>query len=176
MCKSEFEQSNSLHVVCGYKCAVAIVNQDKAKLKEKQAKARRKDTKERKDKLKSYSEKLNECQKYFNAYIRERDKDLPCISCGTEKQDIQYCAGHWKTRKARSDLRYNEDNVQKQCNKHCNLMLSGNVGEFRLGLIKRIGVKRVEALEVVREAVKLSDDDMKAFKKKYSNKLKGLKE
>ncbi|MBW5405927.1 recombination protein NinG, partial [Morganella morganii] len=88
-----------------------------AKLK----KERRQQEREAKDKLKirklevkptSYFAK--QAQTAFNAYIRERDKDLPCISCGRHHTG-QYHAGHYRTTKAMPELRFDEDNVHKQC-------------------------------------------------------------
>ena len=82
--------------------------------------------------------------KYFHAYVRERDKDEPCISCGkftTLECGHFYSAGHYPA------LRFDENNSAGQC-KHCNQFLSGNLLEYRRGLINRKGVKVVEDLEI----------------------------
>lgn len=85
----------------------------------------------------------------FNLYIRKRDDKLGCISCGSHDQ-IQaghyYSAGHYEL------LRFNEDNVHSQCLR-CNYYLSGNLTHYREGLIKKIGIERVEKLD---EMAKLS--------------------
>ena len=44
-----------------------------------------------------------ECQVVFNAFIRERDKDLPCISCG-RKLGLQ--AGHYYPTQGYDGLRF----------------------------------------------------------------------
>src|SRR5690349_8773059 len=84
-------------------------------------------------------------QKVFNAYIRERDKDLGCISCGSHNQ-IQaghfYSAGHYPS------LRFNEDNVHSQCLR-CNYFLSANLLEYRKRLLKKIGEQRVQKLDLL---------------------------
>ena len=82
-------------------------------------------------------------QRVVNEYVRERDKNLPCISCGKVKP---LTAGHFWTQGAHGFLRYNLDNIQGQC-LSCNSFKSGNLNEYRLGLIKRIGVDRVEDLD-----------------------------
>ena len=81
----------------------------------------------------------------FNASIRERDKDLPCISCGKYNQ-LQ--AGHFYSAGHHELLRFEEDNVHGQCVK-CNYFLSGNLIKYREGLIKKIGIERVERLDTL---------------------------
>ncbi|STS93497.1 protein NinG [Klebsiella grimontii] len=55
-------------------------------------------------------------------------------------------AGHYRSRGKASHLRYNEDNIHKQCH-HCNVQLSGNQQQYRISLVEKIGAERVEALE-----------------------------
>jgi hypothetical protein len=81
----------------------------------------------------------------FNASIRERDKDLPCISCGKYNQ-LQ--AGHFYSAGHHELLRFEQDNVHGQCIK-CNCDLSGNLIKYREGLIKKIGIERVERLDTL---------------------------
>lgn len=114
-------------------------------------------------------------QKAFNAYIRKRDEKLGCISCDKPHNwQGQWHAGHLKTVGARGDIRFNEDNVNKQCSV-CNNHLSGNVGEYEKRLIERIGKSRVEALSLVRQ-VKRTAEDYKAIETEYKKKLKELNE
>lgn len=82
-------------------------------------------------------------QKYFNAFIRKRDKGQPCISCGSgtpTQASHFYSAGHYNA------LRFNEDNVWLACVR-CNFFLSGNLGEYRKRLEKKIGKERLLALD-----------------------------
>ena len=89
---------------------------------------------------------LDDAQTIVNKYIRLRDAHLPCISCGTTS-DVQFAAGHYRSRGSSSHLRFNHDNLHKQCNRHCNMALSGNQRNYRIGLIVKIGLDRVELLE-----------------------------
>jgi len=92
---------------------------------------------------KSYAELKKKAVNVFNSWIRNRDRNLGCISCGSFNQ-IQaghyYSAGHYEL------LRFNEDNVHSQCLR-CNYFLSGNLTHYRENLIKKIGIERVEMLD-----------------------------
>ena len=90
----------------------------------------------------SIPELLEKAQKVFNAWIRNRDKDKGCISCGgpVENAGHYFSAGHY------SALRLNEMNVNGQCIR-CNKHLHGNLINYRKGLIDRYGAEKVELLE-----------------------------
>jgi hypothetical protein len=107
-------------------------------------------------------------QTAFNAFIRERDSKLSCISC-ERYHSGQYHAGHFKTTAARSDIKFNEDNCHKQC-APCNNHLSGNIEHYRPNLIKKIGLDRVEALDVQR-IVKWTCEMYKEIEATYKRKL-----
>jgi hypothetical protein len=83
-------------------------------------------------------------QRVFNKWIRERDKDLPCISCQGNCGD--WDAGHFWNQGSNGALRYNEDNVHKQ-GRGCNRFKHGNLLEYRINLIKKIGEDRVKWLD-----------------------------
>ena len=115
-------------------------------------------------------------QPVFNEYIRLRDKELPCISCGTTKP-VKYDAGHFYNRKAFPNLRFDEDNVWKQCSKNCNVELGGNLLEYRASLILRIGQERFEALEARKHIErKYSIPEIKELIQLYKSKIKQLNE
>jgi Bacteriophage Lambda NinG protein len=71
-------------------------------------------------------------------------------------------------------LRFNEDNVHAQC-KYCNNQLSGNAANYRIGLVKRIGLERVEALECDHKLNHYTKDDLRAIEATYKAKLKAIK-
>jgi len=81
-------------------------------------------------------------QLVFNAYIRERDKDQPCISCGQFKT-LQ--AGHYYPVQGYDGLRFNEDNVHGEC-AGCNCFDEGHLIGYGGYLVLRIGVDRLTAL------------------------------
>jgi hypothetical protein len=112
-------------------------------------------------------------QAAFNSFIRERDKDLACISCGRHHQG-QYHAGHYRSVGAAKQLRFNEINCHKQC-APCNNHKSGNITEYRINLIKKIGVDNTEALENNNEVKRYSVVEYKEIAELYKLKLRELK-
>jgi len=164
VCNKAFEPRASTQVVCSWQCSIVHTSKEKDKRD-------RKEYREKKEALKTRSEWLKEAQVIFNRFIRMRDAHLPCVSCGQHR--ISYDAGHYRSVGAASHLRYNEDNVHKQC-VHCNQHKSGNAIDYRINLIKRIGLERVEKLESCNETVKYTIEDAKEIKKLYNLKIKQL--
>jgi 5-methylcytosine-specific restriction endonuclease McrA len=78
----------------------------------------------------------------FHEFIRERDKNRPCISCG---RHVYLQAGHFFPAGHYSALRFNEDNVHGQC-VQCNFHKHGNLTHYEINLRRRIGDARVDAL------------------------------
>ena len=116
--------------------------------------------------------RVKRAQVSFNSYIRKRDDREACISCQRHHEG-QYHAGHYRTVGANRGLRFNEDNCHKQCSV-CNNHLSGNIADYRINLIKKIGVERVERLENFNEPVKYTCEELKIIELKYRVKLKEL--
>jgi hypothetical protein len=142
--------------------------------KKSQAKEHRQWKKQAKARTMTTSDHIQICQRVFNAFIRMRDKDLPCISCGT-RASVQYAAGHFYSVGSYPNLRFNEDNVHKQCNRKCNMALSGNLLAYREGLIDRIGIDRFNALDAIKHVpVHYTIDDVKNLIQQYKNKIKQL--
>lgn len=90
-------------------------------------------------------------QRAVNAYVRLRDKDLPCVSCHRRVDNKD--AGHYLPMGSNGSLRYHLWNLAGQCTS-CNRFRHGNLIEFRFGLIARIGQKEVEWLEEHRHTTK----------------------
>jgi hypothetical protein len=124
------------------------------------------------DRIKTKAQWMKEAQAAFNKWIRKRDEELPCISCGKFHQG-QYHAGHYRTTKASPELRFEPDNVHKQCSV-CNNYLSGNIVGYRIGLQFRIGTPRVEWLEGPHEPKKYSVEDLKLIKAHYAKLSKEM--
>ena len=100
-------------------------------------------------KQKSLPQLLKKAQEVFNKWIRIRDKDKGCISCGAQVDH----AGHYYSQGHHSALRYNEVNTNGQCLR-CNNFLHGNLINYRIGLIKRYGEQKVMLLEISANKVK----------------------
>lgn len=161
---------SGLQRTCGYKCALIDIEIAKQKKQEKLA---RKRLKEGREKLKSIADHLNDAQEWCNRYIRARDGNV-CISCRTQKPVIQYAAGHYRTRGAAAHLRFNLDNIHVQCNKSCNKELSGNITAYRIALIKKIGIERVEAIENNNEIHRFTKEEALQIKARFKLMLKEI--
>lgn len=99
---------------------------------------------------KSIPDLLKLAQKHFNTYIRLRDqKDgyFICISCMQPKGLDQMQAGHYLSGGHNAKTRFDEDNVNGQCVR-CNMYLSGNQVGYRIGLVNKIGLDKVAAIEI----------------------------
>ncbi len=144
--------------------------QELEKKREKQAQAKEKKERapwrKRKAAVKPLRHWEDMTQRVVNDYIRERDHDLPCISCGTF-ETVQWEAGHYRSRGKASHLRYNEDNIHKQCH-HCNVQMSGNQQQYRIALVEKIGAERVEALENNNTPHRYTIEELEGIRRHYS--------
>lgn len=172
VCGTEFIPRSSLQVACSPLCAIHKTAADKAKKAAKQATEQRIAHREAKERIKTRGDHTKDAQAAFNAFIRARDSGEPCISCGRHHQG-QYHAGHYRTVGANPELRFNELNVHKQC-APCNDHLHGNLINYRIELIKRIGQDKVDWLEGKHDPQHYSIEDLKGIKAKYKLKLKSL--
>ena len=164
-CRQVFDPSRPMQAACSIDCAKAIARRKREKIEAAE-------TRRRKEAIKSRPELMREAQTAFNAFIRARDADLPCISCGRHHNG-QYHAGHYLSTGARPELRFEESNVHKQC-QPCNTHLHGNLVLYRIGLIKRIGLGKVEWLEGPHSAKKYTHDELRHIKATYAAKAKEL--
>lgn len=115
---------------------------------------------------------IKQAQQAVNAYIRERDKHLPCVSCGTLSA-AQWDAGHYRTTAAAPQLRFDPRQIWKQCSV-CNQHKSGNLVPYRAELIRRIGLAEVESIEGNHDRHRWTIEECKAIKAEYQQKLKDL--
>jgi hypothetical protein len=180
ICKDKFKQQRPMQAVCSPICAVVHGKKTAAKQAAAQVRADRVATKAALEKLKTKGEWLAALQRVFNAYIRERDRDQSCICCGrTNVKDYltgsAWDAGHYRSVGSAPHLRFDERNVHRQL-VYCNRDRSGNAVEYRRGLIARIGLAAVEALEADQAPRNYTIDDLKRMKAEYAAKLRALKE
>lgn len=157
ICRIKFAPSRQMQVVCSPLCAAEYGRKQHAKAEARKALDDRKTIRMKLEDLKPLSYFANKAQKAVNAVVRYRDRNDPCISCG-RFHDGAYDAGHYRSRGAAPALRYNLDNIHRQC-VPCNQHKSGNAIEYRINLVKKIGVERVEWLEKEHPAPKWKRDD-----------------
>ena len=71
-------------------------------------------------------------------------------------------------------MRFNQFNNNKQCSP-CNNHLSGNAVEYRINLIRKYGIEKVEWLEAQNEPKKWTLEEIKAITDYYRKMLKRIK-
>lgn len=164
-CGIPFEPIRQFQSTCSTDCAIAKAKQDRIKLQKKSF-LKKKQAFKQSDR--SYQLKL--AQAAFNKFIRLRDNGQPCISC-QRVHGGQNHAGHYRSIGAYPSLRFTEDNCHLQC-APCNNHKSGNPIDYRINLIKKIGLDRVEWLEKDHPSKKLSIQEIIEIKKTYKEKVK----
>lgn len=172
---------------CSPECGLIVAQKRLPAVKAKQARTERAQTKEARERIKTRAKWLEEAQTAFNSFVRERDKDLPCICCNQWPTSDDYKpggywdAGHFLSRGAFPELRFVEINCHKQL-KSCNAGSSKyakkgrTVSEgYRENLIRKIGQESVDWLEGPHEAKHYSIECLKRIKQEYKDKLKELR-
>ena len=78
--------------------------------------------------------------------VQVRDKHKPCCTCGTDNPNLEYHAGHYRSRGACPELRYELANLHKQCQR-CNCVKSGARSEYRAFIAYNYGSDRLNWLD-----------------------------
>lgn len=174
ICTTEYIPRSSLQKVCrNYKCAMEFNRQvderNAAREKRKQERLQRDDLRQRRERLKGKSEWNREAQAAVNKFIFWRDYGDPCIACG---KPLNYGvrggavdASHYRSRGAAPWLRFNVFNNNAGC-VHCNRDLSGNLIPYRINLIEKFGLHRVERIE--------HDNTVRKFDIEYLRRVKAI--
>lgn len=174
ICTTEYIPRSSLQKVChNYKCAMEFNRQvderNAAREIRKQERLQRDDLRQRRERLKGKSEWNREAQAAVNKFIFWRDYGDPCIACG---KPLNYGvrggavdASHYRSRGAAPWLRFNVFNNNAGC-VHCNRDLSGNLIPYRINLIEKFGLHRVERIE--------HDNTVRKFDIEYLKRVKSI--
>lgn len=174
ICTTEYIPRSSLQKVChNYKCAMEFNQQvderNAAREKRKQERLQRDDLRQRRERLKGKPEWNREAQAAVNKFIFWRDYGDPCIACG---KPLNYGvrggavdASHYRSRGAAPWLRFNVFNNNAGC-VHCNRDLSGNLIPYRINLIEKFGLHRVERIE--------HDNTVRKFDIEYLKRVKSI--
>lgn len=175
-CETQFQPVRPMQAVCSPLCASRLVRTQKAEQKARKSLDRAMDRKTR-EAQKTIPQLIKEAQIAFNAFIRERDRQAghPCISSGRplDWSGNRVDAGHYRSTGAASHLRFNEDNCHAQ-SKHDNQHLAGNAIDYRIRLVERIGLARVEVLEADNTPQKWDRATLRQIKAIYREKKRQL--
>jgi hypothetical protein len=168
-CKAGFEPIRFNQKFClDEPCIKVWVNSQK----EKEWKTRKKEIKE---KLQTVQELTKLAQTYFNSYIRNRDRNKGCISCGTQLGQ-KFDAGHYYSMGGHKAVTFDEDNVHAQC-VYCNQYLHGNLLNYQIGIQQRIGADRLIELQAkAHETRKFTRDELKEIISTYKQKVNERKD
>lgn len=177
-CGERFKPRNSKQTACTPPCAIRMVAWRNAKKAAKAALDDRRKTRQQLESIKTVPMLKKEAQREFNRYVRLRDATQPCISCGAPPPDLAGLhagrdAGHYRSTGSADHLRYHEDNCHAQCVRD-NQWGAGLAVEYRIGLINRIGLQRVEALESNNQAMKWSREGLREIRDTYRRKAKEI--
>jgi hypothetical protein len=170
VCKAPFIKRSMTHKACGPACALVLARQVREKAERKAALVR-------KEKLKTRSDHMRAAQVAFNAFIRARDAGKTCICCPrplrAEAVGGGFDCGHYRSVGSAPHLRFDERNAHGQT-KQCNRYGAGRAVDYRIGLIARIGLDQVEALEADQAPRMFRAEELIAIKAEYRAKLKTL--
>lgn len=173
ICRRTFAPISSMAKVCSVPCSLELVRQDKARKEARAQREERKSLRERMEKAKTRGQHLRQLQVAFNAWIRARDAGQPCLAC-KRHHGGQCHAGHYRSVGSCPELRFEPDNVHMVC-QPCNVHLSGNLIQMRLGMIEKIGLARVEWLEGPHEPTKLTIEEIIVKKSFYRAEVRRMK-
>ncbi|POA26351.1 MULTISPECIES: recombination protein NinG [unclassified Pseudomonas] len=193
-CRESFVPARLGQAVCSPACALKDAPRNERKAKLAIAQRNRREIKVRKEALKTRADHLKDAEKAVRDYRRTYELSIGsgCISCGESQESIlaaqgwktggAFDAGHFLGKGARPELRLVPTNIWLQC-KSCNAGSSkyARKGQtvsqsFRAGLIARIGLAEVEALEADHEPRKHTVEELKAITAEYRAKTRELKE
>ncbi|BFT63255.1 recombination protein NinG [Pseudomonas moorei] len=177
-CRASFVPQRLGQKVCSPACGLATKDVNAEKARKSLFQIGRAEIKVRKDALKTRGEWVRDAQKAFNEFIRVRDQlaGHACISSGRplDWAGNAVDAGHYRSVGAAPHLRFDERNCHAQ-SKQDNRYLSGNAIDYRIGLIKRIGLAEVEALESDQTVRKYTIEDLKTITAEYRAKTRELR-
>ena len=185
-CRQPFKPTyNTIQPTCSVPCAIEYTRQAHQKSRKEADKAFKKKFR---DSDRPWH--IKTLEKIFNKFIRLRDDGDNCISCGRTDADVKRTDG-WKTGGAwdcghflsvgsHPELRFCELNAYRQC-KSCN----GGSGkytkkrhtvskEYRINLVARIGLDKVEWLEGPHEPAKYTIPELQEMIKEYRAKIREM--
>lgn len=177
-CANTFTPGQSFQTWCSPDHGAVIAQAKLAKAKRAAATVERREDKVRREKVKTRGDWMKDAQTAFNAYVRARDAAQPCICCGkplaVEAVGGGFDCGHYRSVGSAPHLRFDERNAHGQT-KQCNRWGAGRAVDYRLGLIARIGMEAVEALEADQTPRKYTVEQLQAIKKHYAALAREIK-
>lgn len=172
ICRAEFVKRSMTHKCCSPECAIEHAQ------RERNRKTMR-EIREKRQAMKPMRQLVKEAQAAFNAFVRARDAGRLCICCDRPLVSAEvgggFDCGHYRSVGSAPHLRFDERNAHGQT-KYCNRHRAGNAADYRIGLIKRIGISEVEALEADQAQKKWTREQLIEIAKTYRAKAREIQE
>lgn len=135
------------------------------------------EAKKSKERLKAWKSDLEtvqslskKAQAVFNSFIRLRDAGKPCVSCGKLLQG-KYDAGHYFSSGGHKNVTFDERNCHGQC-VYCNRHLHGNLLNYQIGLVQRIGEEMFSLSAMAHETRKFTKSELREIIEIYKEKCR----
>lgn len=178
-CSERFVPTRPLQQVCSPACGIAHAREKREAQERKKARERKRSDRAKREAMKTKPDLTREAQKAFNEFIRLRDEGKPCICCGRQAVDRSltgsvWHAGHYRSTGSAPHLRFHEDNVHRQL-AQCNKDGAGRAVDYRIGLIDRIGLQRVEVLEADQTPRHYTHDQLREIRDTYRARVNQMK-
>lgn len=173
LCREPTTQRFALTYACSIDHALEYAKRKAERNRAKAEREERRKHREQREKVRPLSWYRNTAQAACNAYIRARDANKPCVSCGAT-ESYQWDAGHFRPAGVNSAHRFNENNLARQCIV-CNRHKSGNLASYRIELVRRIGEEAVRELENSNQVKKWAREELIEIREYYKAKFKQLK-
>ena len=97
---------------------------------------------------------------------------------------MDFCCGHLKSRGAQGNLRYDVNNTFLQCNRYCNMALSGNIEGnkntrgYKVGLVERFGEEEAKRIldycEGNTQVKKWTGSELQELRARFNKQIKEL--
>ena len=171
-CGGLFARGRPMQVACSLPCSIRVAQDRRAQQERRDATEARRARAKALLAIKPRAKLIAEAQAAVNRYVRLRDAALPCISCQRHHAG-KWNAGHYRSTAAAPELRFDLDNLHKQC-EPCNTHLSGNLIRYRVGLLDRIGADRLAAIEGPHEPRKWTREELIAMRQQFAAMAKEL--
>jgi len=172
ICKVKFTPTRQLQPTCNeMECMIAYSDKHLAK-KAKETKTQHRIEK-REFNNQDVKKRTNDLKKVVQEYARLRDFHEVCISC-RKPSAKQWDGGHFMNAEYHSKVRFNTLNINKQCS-HCNDFSASNALNYKIHLIDKIGLEKVEWLEQQKGICKYTPEYLNRFIKIYRKRVRILK-
>lgn len=167
-CQQTFLPQRQGQRVCSWECGLALTRRQNEKAADKRRRQEARELKERKLALKTpqqvRSAEIQKAEAAVRRYVRIRDEQDPCISCGASILEVEsgprltggyWDAGHYHSKGSVPALRFNTWNIHKQCkicnggeNRHRNSYKNSSVRKgYTAGLRQKVGQARLDWLD-----------------------------